>query len=404
MPRITISIVLIGVLFLCTKGTAAKEEGSISAMAYWTNVIMKPIKETDNLYIRVLSRSVEDDSKILDYSLARTPQAKMYFTDGSSYRFTKKMVIFVDDNNRDIMVGKRKGDFYKAEYSNCITRRCEWFRPFLFPKESIWFKSMSDTILNGDPYKVLTHISNHTHSYNDSTGKYDIPFYHKVNYYYNTLTRVVDYICALPMDVKNNKAWKDEYWLDYDFSMRDSIYNDIFNIEDEKYSQYSFHDDSAPPYSKTIYHTGVAEISDSLLQYPLIDMHGDTTTLSDFEGWVLLDFWAFGCKSCYQWLQTIDRDRKTPQGFVLDAEGIQVVSINPLSDNIVIINELTKRFNAEGYTYSAKGISTMLEMRILPTYYLLSPDKQIVYKSNFLGDYSELLEAKKHFWKQSRLK
>lgn len=366
-------------------------------MSYWVNVVIKPIKGSDNLYIRVQSRPMGDDSKTLVYSLARTPQAKMYFAEGCSYRFDKKTVVFVDDENRDIMVGKRKEMFYKTEYNNCITRRCEWFRPFLFPKESIRFKSMRDTVLNGDLYKVLTHISDHTHSYNDSTGKYDVPFYHEVNYYYNIHTRVVDYICALPMDVENNRAWKEEYWLDYDFDVRDSIYNDIFNVEDKKYSQYSFHDDSNPPYSTTIYHTGVAEISDSLLLYPLVNQNGDTTTLTDFEGWILLDFWYFGCKSCYQWLQTVDRDRKTPQGFALDAEGIQIISINPLSDNIEKIIELAKRFNAEGYTYSAKGISTLLEMRFLPTYYLISPDKQIVYKSNFLGEYKELLEAKKQF-------
>ena len=362
---------------------------------------MEPIKKTENLYIRVLKRTNGDASKDFTYSIARTPQGKMYFSEIGSYLFTKKTVVCVDDANHDIMVGKRKGDFYKSEYSNCITRRCEWFRPFLFPKEGIWFKSMRDTILNGDPYKVLTHISNHTHSYNDSTRKYDIPFYHEVNYYYNTLTRVVDYICALPMDVENNRAWKEEYWLDYNFDVRDSIYNDIFNIEDEKYSHYSFHDDSNPPYSKTIYHTGTAEISDTLLQYPLVDMHGDSTTLADLEGWLLLDFWSFGCKSCYQWLQNIDKERKTPKGFPLDAAGIQVISINPLSDNIEKINELAQRFNLEENTYSAKGICALLEMRIQPKYYLLSPDKQIVYSANHLGDYSELLEAK-HRYEQHR--
>lgn len=397
MNRITFSIFFIWIISLSPKEVAAKEEGSIATLAYWTNVIMKPIKETDNLYIRVLYRPLEDDSKTFVYSLARTPQAKMYFTDGGSYRFTKKTVVFVDEDNHDIMVGKRKGDFYKSEYSNCFSQRCEWFRPFLFSKESIWFKSMHDTILNGDSYKVLTRISNSTHSYNDSSGEFDIPFYHEINYYYNTKTQIVDYICALPMDVENNRAWKEEYWLEYDFGVRDGIYNDIFNIEDEKYSHYSFHDDSNPPYTKTIYHTGIAEISDTLLQYPMVDLHGDTTTLANFQGWILLDFWYFGCRSCYQWLQIVEQERKKSQGFILDTEGIQTISINPLSDNIGKIKELARRFNAEGYTYSAKGISMLLEMRTLPKYYLLSPDKQIVYESNVLGDYGKLLEAKREF-------
>jgi hypothetical protein len=50
--------------------------------------------------------------------------------------------------------------------------------------------------------------------------------------------------------------------------------------------------------------------------------------------------------------------------------------------------------------YHAKGIGKILDMHVMPQYYLISPDKQIVYKSHDLGDYSELLQAKTEYEKK----
>lgn len=397
MKRTAVPTVLLLFVLLPFAAIAQKVDGPLTAIAYWQNVVMKPIKASPNFCVHVRYRPLDDESKEFTYTIGRTPKTKVYFYEGTSCQFNKQGVIIVDNDNRDIIIWKRKGAFYSDACSNYIYRRCDRFRPFIYPNEGFLVSSMYDTVLNGNPYKVLTYKSTHTHVYNDSTQKYDIPSYHIISYYFNIRTNTVEYICAQPMAVERNRAWKEEFWLDYDFSDKQSEYNDIFNSESERYQGYSHHDDDNPPFSYTVNHIETTGISDTLLQYPLISMEGDTTSLSEFEGWLLLDFWSFGCKSCYQWLQLLDKERNSPEGSILDAEGIQILSINPLSDNGPKIRELAKRFNAESFIYHAKGIGNLLDMRYMPRYYLLSPDKEIVYQSGNLGDYKKLIEAKRNY-------
>ena len=50
--------------------------------------------------------------------------------------------------------------------------------------------------------------------------------------------------------------------------------------------------------------------------------------------------------------------------------------------------------------YSGKGIGGVIELPYLGYFYLISPDKEVVYDSSNLGDYSELLKAKSDYEKQ----
>ncbi len=358
---------------------------------------MKPINATDNLCVHVVYRPIDDDGKRQEYAVARCGKNRLYLDEDHSYLFTKREVIYVDDVNRDIMVGKRRGGFYRDQFDNYIRRESEWFANFIFKWQGIFFSKIFDTVVDGKSYKVLLYVSKHTYRYNPATGVCDLPSFHDVYYYCNPETKRVEYICALPSAVADNQAWKEELWLDYDFDFREEKYLDIFDTGSAKYKDYSFHDDTNPPLSRSVYHTGKPELTDTVLYYPLVTSEGDTTSIAEMEGWLLLDCWAFRCRGCYEWLQSVDRERRSPQGFALDSAGIRVLSINALSDNLEKIRELAIRFNAESFVYSAKGLSAYLEMHILPRNYLISPDKKMVYDAYELGDYLELLEAKRKY-------
>ena len=56
--------------------------------------------------------------------------------------------------------------------------------------------------------------------------------------------------------------------------------------------------------------------------------------------------------------------------------------------------------NTTDITYCAQGLMPLLTIPYLGYYYLVSPDKQIVYETSDLGDYNELLEAKANYEKQ----
>ena len=61
-----------------------------------------------------------------------------------------------------------------------------------------------------------------------------------------------------------------------------------------------------------------------------------------------------------------------------------------------MIGKIGEKYGVSKYLYSAKGINDQLEMSSYPTYYLISPDKQIILKTNHLDDYSNILQAIKN--------
>ena len=318
------------------------------------------------------------------------------FVDHTSVRFTKKGFITVDENNQTVVVGKKKGELYEDAYSNYFVAKAEFFRSFFIPIYLPNFVSMRDTTLGGVEYKVLEALDTFVHRYNPQTDKFDIPIYHNVYYYYNLDKHLLDYICAIPTDVDRNMAFKEEFWLDYDFEDHSAHYADVFDIKNERYAYYDFYDDNNNPPS-VITLSSSATATDSVLNFPIVNLNGDTTSIAELDGWLLLDLWMFGCRPCYDWMNKVDIQRQSPEGFKPDAEGIRLVNINVLSNNSERIMELAHRYHAEKSMYHAKGLSTVLRLNSVPQFYLISPDKQVVYTSAYLNDYKELIEAKNQY-------
>ncbi len=57
-----------------------------------------------------------------------------------------------------------------------------------------------------------------------------------------------------------------------------------------------------------------------------------------------------------------------------------------------MIGKIATVHHVQDIAYHAKGISNIFDMHIMPQYYLISPAKDIVYKSNDLGNYEEVLD------------
>ena len=80
------------------------------------------------------------------------------------------------------------------------------------------------------------------------------------------------------------------------------------------------------------------------------------------------------------------------------------MAINHRSDNVELIRSIAEKTNTGDIIYYAKGMGGVINIPALGYYYLISPDKQIVYETSDLGDYSELLEAKANYEKQHKNK
>lgn len=397
----TAVIVLTECLFACHSAVIAAppENFNLKAMVCWDKLVMPPFKNNDNVAIKVFKKRSDYE---FSYTLVRTKEAKMYFEKQIFYdqasRFDKHGVIDIDNCNQDIIFGKRRKMYYNAQLSNRIISKCYCFQQFLYPKRATLLDSMHDTTINGTSYKVFVYADKSTYRYNYATSKYDIPCYRWVTYYYNVNTGEVNYICEVPMDeVSNNGVDTIEYWLSYDFSVSDEDYRAIFDTNNPQYRYYDFYDDDNPSNRYADYNVSSDRVTDTLLHYPLVAVDGDTTSLANLEGWLLLDFWNFGCKPCYVWLSTLSQERKSAQGCPLDKEHIHVVGINPFTNSAEKMSVFATRFDATDFVYHAKGINRLLAMATQPAYYLLSPDKQIVYHTNNLGDYSALIEAKRQY-------
>ena len=164
----------------------------------------------------------------------------------------------------------------------------------------------------------------------------------------------------------------------------------IFNLSNPKYAKFSHHDEKNPENPWTDNH----EINDKVLHFPLVNLEGDTTTLAENKGWVLFNVWSNNCAPCIENLHNFGQEKDSLGYCILEREGIKIMAINQSSDNMELIRQIGEKTGSTDFMYSGKGLSGVIELRYLGYYYLVSPNRQIVYESDHLGDYTELIEAK----------
>lgn len=181
------------------------------------------------------------------------------------------------------------------------------------------------------------------------------------------------------------------------YDNRQRYIDSIFNLDNPRYAKFSHHDEKNPedPWSDN------KSITEELANYPLVNLEGDTTTIAENEGWLLLNFWSLNCAPCIQHLKDYQHEKDSLGYRILENEGIRILAINQKSDNMELIAGIAQRTDTWDIMYSGKGIGGTIELPYLGYFYLISPDKEVVYDSSNLGDYSELLKAKTDYEKQN---
>ena len=180
------------------------------------------------------------------------------------------------------------------------------------------------------------------------------------------------------------------YYAFYDFSFenRQSYIDSIFNFDNKEYEKYSKYDivNSEPYYSfDTI-------VTDKLLDFPLVDLNNDTTTLREQEGWVLLNFCTITSDYSMRQLDRYAKEKDSLGYRILEKEGIKIMVIEHKSNNMEYIEKYAKRHHSEDITYSAKGIFNAIDVNWWECYYLISPDKKVFFRTSKLEDYEEILK------------
>lgn len=180
---------------------------------------------------------------------------------------------------------------------------------------------------------------------------------------------------------------------EYNFGNRSSLIDSIFNFGDAKYKQFSRRYGFRQKSMNTV-------LNDETATFPIIGINQDTITISQTEGWILLNFWDFHCAPCIENLNRYGIEEKEAGKRLSENEGITIYAFNHRSDNFEKIKAIGEKTNTLDIMYSAKNMDTVISIPYLGYYYLIAPDKYIVWHSEFVGDYSELLKAKAEYEKQ----
>ncbi|MBR5781686.1 MAG: hypothetical protein IKY27_06850 [Bacteroidales bacterium] len=203
-----------------------------------------------------------------------------------------------------------------------------------------------------------------------------------VCFYVNATTNIMDSAYCEVFEYHS----KDHYtFYDFNYDNRQTYIDSIFNFENKEYEKYSRYNMATP----SPYWSIDTIVTDKLLDFPLVDLMNDTTSLREHEGWILLNFWTFNYESCMKQLERYAQEKDSLGYRIIEKEGVKIMAINYLSNNMKYIEKVAKRFDCDDIIYSGKEIYSV----IYPScyYYLISPDKKVVLTTNKLEDYEEIL-------------
>ncbi len=258
-------------------------------------------------------------------------------------------------------------------------------------------KSEESVVIKGDPYIRFHGTSSTASAYDPKTEK-RVPVYNEVDWFVNDATGALDSVFSVqyPLDFENRKEVISIR--NIDFSSKQQYIDSVFDLNNPRYDKYSRHDSKNPPLS--IAYSSNKSMTDELLNYPFTKLDGRTTSIAENKDWLLLNFWSINCQPCVAHLQEMGQEKDSLGNYYLESQGVEILAINHSSNNEDLIRSIAEKTNTRDIVYHANGMGGVINIPMLGYYYLISPDKQIVFETYHLGDYSELLEAKANYEKQ----
>lgn len=161
--------------------------------------------------------------------------------------------------------------------------------------------------------------------------------------------------------------------------------DNLFSFDNPEYSEYTKHDGKNDPLSFA--HSDNEDFSvPQVANFELHDLNNKTTTIQDEKGWVLLDIWMFGCTGCYAGFKQMGQQIDSIGQTNLEKNGVKVICVNPMSDNMELIAKVAEKYNVNNLLYAGKGLTALIKIPSYPTYYLISPKKELVKKGTFFDD------------------
>ena len=218
-------------------------------------------------------------------------------------------------------------------------------------------------------------------------------------FYINKKTEMVDSLVAVEQldTTRAIRCWSVAL-KNISFEDKSRFFDSVFDFNSDRFRDFTV-------YNEYMWSEGVHPsdtVTDEILNFPIVDLKNDTISLKDEDGYVLLNLWTFHCSACIQNLYRYKKQTDSLNYRILEKEGIKIMAINYLSDNMDKIAEIASKTSTCDIIYSAKGMNRYISTPYQGYYYLLSPSKEFIYKtysfgdsSDDFGDYSKMLEAKR---------
>lgn len=229
------------------------------------------------------------------------------------------------------------------------------------------FNGFDERMIDGEPYNV--------YKFDDKE--------HRIKLYVNAATNIMDSAYS-EMYQYSSKVYYSFY--DFSFENRQAYIDSIFNFNNKEYEKYSRYDIANPE----PYHSSDTIVTDKLLDFPLVDLKNDTTTLREQNSWVLLYFWRYEDSHIEQ-LEKYVQEKDSLGYRILENEDVRIMAIEPSSNNMEYIERVADKYDCEDIIYSAKEIYNAIDV-LYHKYYLISPDKKVVYKNWNIENYEEIID------------
>jgi hypothetical protein len=325
------------------------------------------------------------------------------------YMITRDSICVIDAMNREISVFHNRINFNNTyfvmkrhvfgllRFLPYYTLNLPFYMRLGLQKSYIYH--YEDAVFNEKPRICFNGVTQKVFRKKSESDGFTEPLQYEFQTWINSDNYLVDSILAYNSTQNDFKERIIYRLYNYSFEDKSVFYDSLFDLKSVKYDGFCTHTELSLPYNMTV--IAKEELFSDLWKYPLVSLNGDTVKLEEQSKWVLLDLWQFGCRGCCEGFEKMRKEKDSLGYCLIETEGVRIIAVNALSDNWNLIAETAKKYCIEDILFSAKGINTTIALvgNAYPSYYLISPQKEVVWRSNRL-DYSGLLNAKKAYEQQ----
>lgn len=255
--------------------------------------------------------------------------------------------------------------------------------------------SVIDTSIDGTAYHIVRTSLQESFLFNEETQEFDIPLTDYIWYYCNDEIKWVDKVIVAQTADCSGRYVVYEF-KDIENSVRDLDLS-LFSMDNSFYKNYFVYDFTKEA-SPSVIGKGTDNtlMTDEILDFPMVNALGDSVRLRDMDGWILLDFWTYGCRPCAEFWRSMQKEKDSLGYRRLEHAGIRMFCINSKGGLTEKFLNHAQYFQAVDIMYASRGMH-LLRVDTYPTYYLFSPNRELVFCGSAMDVTDTLLKAKHEY-------